>query len=104
MIDEKKDSKAIFYENEGYYTNEGEPIEEFFSHEIDGSKVIRNFDQWAVTVWGLDRKDKNYTILKDELILENAFQSVMERMREKPWLDFNDFQRALKFAIEFFKK
>lgn len=59
--------------------------------------VLWQGEQWAVTEYGIERRDGRYAISADRLLKLRPGTTLYDwplHMREKEWVDMEDFQRA----------
>jgi hypothetical protein len=58
--------------------------------------------QWAVTPRGVECRDGDYPIEWDRLWEDDEYYGWVPHMREKGWVDMNDFVEALRLARRHF--
>jgi hypothetical protein len=58
--------------------------------------------QWAVTSYGVERRDGTYCVKKDRLWENDEVHSWVHHMAEKNWVDLPDFAEALRVARRHF--
>ncbi len=54
--------------------------------------------QWAVTSYGIEKRDSKYAIPKARVWEDNEGYGWVEHMEEKEWVDLADFVEALRLA------
>ncbi len=62
--------------------------------KANGSRVIKQFNSWAVTTYGLESLTWEYSIEKSRI----SGSGCCAHMAEKNWVNVFDFEQALKFA------
>jgi hypothetical protein len=61
------------------------------------SEIIKRFGQWVVTKYGLESLVLSYPISKDRLTETDW----VIHMSDKRWVVIDEFEAALKFAVEY---
>ena len=59
--------------------------------------------EWAVTGYGIQARNGQYAIEKDRLWQDEPHWGWVKHMKEKGWVDMDDFCEALEWAREHFK-
>jgi hypothetical protein len=57
--------------------------------------------QWAVTAYGIEKRDGTYVIKAGRLLEDLPDHSWIAHMTEKTWLDFDDFATAFFVALSY---